>query len=186
MEGKGLWNPGKEGHCLLGRLEGAFWVWGAWASPPLSPSVAQLLEAWPCWWEDPVTSGWIFPWVGLSRRQMCGLIIAEMLIHPLPSPLLPPCHPGTWRCSQLVCILIIFHRREKKTHTHTHTHTKGFWSSWRDESVISWNGRCCSCARLLAIPWTAAYQAPPSLGFSRQEYWSGVPLPSPNRDEGCC
>ena len=32
---------------------------------------------------------------------------------------------------------------------------------------------------LLATPWTAAYQAPPSLGFSRQEYWSGVPLPSP-------
>ena len=27
-------------------------------------------------------------------------------------------------------------------------------------------------------PWTAAYQAPPSMGFSRQEYWSGVPLPS--------
>ena len=35
-----------------------------------------------------------------------------------------------------------------------------------------------SRARLLAIPWTAAYQAPPSMGFSRQEYWSGVPLPS--------
>ena len=34
---------------------------------------------------------------------------------------------------------------------------------------------------LLAIPWTAAYQAPPSMGFSRQEYWSGVPLPSPGR-----
>ena len=30
------------------------------------------------------------------------------------------------------------------------------------------------------IPWTAAYQAPPSMGFSRQEYWSGVPLPSPH------
>ena len=30
----------------------------------------------------------------------------------------------------------------------------------------------------LATPWTAAYQAPPSMGFSRQEYWSGVPLPS--------
>ena len=30
-----------------------------------------------------------------------------------------------------------------------------------------------SCARLLATPWTAAYQAPPSVGFSRQEYWSG-------------
>ena len=32
--------------------------------------------------------------------------------------------------------------------------------------------------RLLATPWTAAYQAPPSMGFSRQEYWSGLPLPS--------
>ena len=32
---------------------------------------------------------------------------------------------------------------------------------------------------LFATPWTAAHQAPPSMGFSRQEYWSGVPLPSP-------
>ena len=37
-----------------------------------------------------------------------------------------------------------------------------------------------SRVRLLATPWTAAYQAPPSMGFSRQEYWSGVPLPSPH------
>ena len=34
--------------------------------------------------------------------------------------------------------------------------------------------------RLLAIPWTAAYQAPRFMGFSHQEYWSEVPLPSPN------
>ena len=33
---------------------------------------------------------------------------------------------------------------------------------------------------LLATPWTAAYQAPLPMGFSRQEYWSGLPLPSPN------
>ena len=33
---------------------------------------------------------------------------------------------------------------------------------------------------LFTTPWTAAYQAPPSMGFSRQEYWSGVPLPSPS------
>ena len=33
--------------------------------------------------------------------------------------------------------------------------------------------------RLLATPWTAAYRAPPSMGFSRWEYWSGVPSPSP-------
>ena len=37
-----------------------------------------------------------------------------------------------------------------------------------------------SHAWLLATPWTAAYQAPPSTGFSRQEYWSGVPLPRPD------
>ena len=38
-----------------------------------------------------------------------------------------------------------------------------------------------SRVRLLAISWTAAYKAPPSMGFSRQEYWSGVPLPSPSQ-----
>ena len=36
-----------------------------------------------------------------------------------------------------------------------------------------------SRVRLFVTPWTAAYQAPPSMGFSRQEYWSGVPFPSP-------
>ena len=37
-----------------------------------------------------------------------------------------------------------------------------------------------SRVRLLATPWPAAYKAPPSMGFSSQEYWSGVPLPTPN------
>ena len=37
---------------------------------------------------------------------------------------------------------------------------------------------CFSHVQLLATPWTAAHQAPRSMGFSRQEYWSGVPLPS--------
>ena len=36
-----------------------------------------------------------------------------------------------------------------------------------------------SRVRLFEAPWTVAYQAPPSMGFSRQEYWSGVPFPSP-------
>ena len=36
-----------------------------------------------------------------------------------------------------------------------------------------------SHVQLFATPWTAAYQVPPSIGFSRQEYWSGVPSPSP-------
>ena len=37
-----------------------------------------------------------------------------------------------------------------------------------------------SRVQLLETPWTAAYQAPLSMGFSRQEYWSGLPLPSLN------
>ena len=41
-------------------------------------------------------------------------------------------------------------------------------------------GKSLSHVRLFATPWTAAYQAPPSMGFSRQGYWSGLPLPSPN------
>ena len=36
-----------------------------------------------------------------------------------------------------------------------------------------------SCVRLFATPWTIAHQAPQSMGFSRQEYWSGLPFPSP-------
>ena len=38
---------------------------------------------------------------------------------------------------------------------------------------------CFSCVRPCATPETAAHQAPPSLGFSRQEHWSGLPFPSP-------
>ena len=36
-----------------------------------------------------------------------------------------------------------------------------------------------SRVRLFETPWTVAYQASPSMGFSRQEYWSGLPFPSP-------
>ena len=36
-----------------------------------------------------------------------------------------------------------------------------------------------SCVWLFTTPWTVAHQAPPSIGFSRQEYWSGLPFPSP-------
>ena len=39
-------------------------------------------------------------------------------------------------------------------------------------------GKSLSHVWLFVTPWTAAYQAPPSMGFSRQEYWSGLPLPS--------
>ena len=50
-----------------------------------------------------------------------------------------------------------------------------FSNAWKWKVKV----KSLSRVQLLATPWTAAYQAPPSMGFSRQEYWSGVPLPSP-------
>ena len=50
-----------------------------------------------------------------------------------------------------------------------------FSNAWKWKVKV----KSLSRAWLLVTPWTAAYQAPPSVGFSRQEYWSGVPLPSP-------
>ena len=50
-----------------------------------------------------------------------------------------------------------------------------FSNAWKWKVKV----KSLSRVRLLATPWTAAHQAPSSMGFSRQEYWSGVPLPSP-------
>ena len=50
-----------------------------------------------------------------------------------------------------------------------------FSNAWKWKVKV----KSLSCVRLFVTPWTAASQAPPSMGFSRQEYWSGVPLPSP-------
>ena len=51
-----------------------------------------------------------------------------------------------------------------------------FSNAWKWKLKV----KSLSRVRLFATPWSAVYQAAPSMGFSRQEYWSGVPLPSPN------
>ena len=51
-----------------------------------------------------------------------------------------------------------------------------FSNAWKWKVKV----KSLSHVQLLATPWTAAYQAPLPMGFSRQEYWSGLPLPSPN------
>ena len=51
-----------------------------------------------------------------------------------------------------------------------------FSNAWKWKVKV----KSLSLVRLLVTPWTAAHQAPPCMGFSRQEYWSGVPLPSPS------
>ena len=57
-----------------------------------------------------------------------------------------------------------------------------FSNAWKGKVKV----KSFSRVRLLATPWTAAYQAPPSLGFSRQEHWSGLPFPFPvhEREKG--
>ena len=50
-----------------------------------------------------------------------------------------------------------------------------FSNAWKWKVKVKWLNR----VRLFLTPWTAAHQSPPSMGFSRREYWSGVPLPSP-------
>ena len=62
------------------------------------------------------------------------------------------------------------------------------WVAISFSNAWKWKVKVKSLSRvwLLATPWTAAHQAPPSMGFPRQEYWSGVPSPSPTellRDE---
>ena len=51
-----------------------------------------------------------------------------------------------------------------------------FSNAWKWKVKV----KSLSCFWLFKTPWTAAYQVPPSMGFARQAYWSGVPLPSPN------
>ena len=51
-----------------------------------------------------------------------------------------------------------------------------FSNAWKWKLKV----KSLSCVWLFATSWTAAHQAPPSMGFSRQEYWSGVPLSSPS------
>ena len=54
------------------------------------------------------------------------------------------------------------------------------WVAISFSNAWKWKEKVKSLSRVwpLSTPWAAAYQAPPSMGFSRQEYWSGVPLPS--------
>jgi len=77
--------------------------------------------------------------------------------------------------------------RISKLYLHFHVHCKIFtiYKTWKQpkcllpgEMIDTW-WKLLSRVWLFATPWTVAYQAPPSMGFSRQEYWSGLPFPSP-------
>ena len=71
---------------------------------------------------------------------------------------------ATWEARVCVCVCVCVYNILLP---------KGGTSRWVSEVKL------LSCVRLFAIPWTVAYQAPLSIGFSRQECWSGLPFPSP-------
>ena len=89
------------------------------------------------------------------------------------------------------------HPHSMHVHTHSHTHTPSSFSSDKFKTIVGlpwwlsgnesdgqWrsvhaNVWALSCVRLFAIPWSVAHQAPLSMGFFRQEYWSGLPFPTP-------
>ena len=93
------------------------------------------------------------------------------------------CLRGQWEfCPCLYCLLLLLSRFSDSVRPQGFSRLRilewvaiSFSSAWKWKVKV----KSLSCVRLLATPWTAAHQAPPSMGFSRQEYWSGVPLPSP-------
>ena len=103
-------------------------------------------------------------WIGFILLCMCYITAAAKLFQSCPtlcdpidgSPPGPPV-PGILQARTLEWVAI------------------SFSNAWKWKVKVNLLSR----VRLLATPWTAAFQAPPSMGFSRQEYWSGVPLPSP-------
>ena len=65
------------------------------------------------------------------------------------------------------------------THTHIHTHIHMCTQICNVYACMKRKSVSHCCAQLFVTPWTVAYQAPPSKEFSREEYWSGLPFPSP-------
>ena len=110
-----------------------------------------------------------------------------------------------WGRKKKFTLFLLSHLRLQKVQAHSvisalvkmekalHLYSKRFWEEEGDTTLTSlfFQYRIVilfyfvivkspSRVRLFATPWTVAYQAPPSMGFSRQQYWSGLPFPSPN------
>ena len=90
-------------------------------------------------------------WAAAKSLQSCPTLCDPMDGSPLGSPV-----PGILQARTLEWVAI------------------SFSNAWKWKVKV----KSLSRVRVFATPWTAAYQAPPSMGFSRQESWSGVPLPS--------
>ena len=98
-----------------------------------------------------VSKGWIISAAAAKSLQLCPTLCDPIDGSPPGSPV-----PGILQARTLEWVAI------------------SFSNAWKWKVKV----KSVSHVWLLVTPWTAAHQAPPSMGFSRQEYWSGVPLPS--------
>ena len=110
--------------------------------------------------------GWILDWEKITTNGVLGTVAAAAASLQLCLTLRDPIDgspPGPWRIPGIL---------QARTLE---------WVAISFSKAWKWNvkGKSLSCVRLFVTPWIAAYQAPLPIGFSRQEYWSGMSFPSP-------
>ena len=124
-----------------------------------------------------ITMGWREAGMGKSERESCSVVSDSLRPHGPYSPWNSPVefHYGV---GSLSILQGIFPTQGLKPDL---PHCKQILQHLRHKGPTGREGivKLLSCVRLFATPWTVVYQAPPSMGFSRQEYWSGVPFPFP-------
>ena len=115
---------------------------------------SHKVTLWPWWRETKMRRSVILPAAAAAKSLQSCLTLCDPLDSSPPGPAIP----GILQARTLEWVAI------------------SFSNAWK------WKGKVKSLSRvrLLVTPWTAAYWAPPSMGFSRQEYQSGVPLHSPH------
>ena len=147
-----------EGHVQSCIIPNTFFPWTFWGMLSYPESVSKITNEQFSGYLD--CSIRLLCYAMLCYAMLCyakSLQLCPTLHHPIDgSPLGSPI-PGILQARTLKWVAI------------------SFSNAWKWKVKV----KSLSPVRLLATPWTAAYQAPPSMGFSRLEYWSGVPLPSP-------
>ena len=122
---------------------------------PLNPKVCSLCLCLLCCPAQSLVASFLIPYICVAAAakslQSCPTLCDPIDGSPPSSPI-----PGILQARTLEWVAI------------------SFSNAWKWKVKV----KSLCRARLLATPWTAAFQAPPSMGFPRQEYWSGVPLPS--------
>ena len=131
-----------------------------------------------CSWHQP--REWVSEWSPSVMSTLCDLMdcsLSGSSVH------------GIFQARVLEWVAISFSRRSSQPRNQTCVScvASGFFPHWairkapiKDRQVTKWKWKwSCSVVSDSATSWSVAYQAPLSMGFSRQEFWSGLPFPSP-------